>query len=522
MKNNVIKFLSILSAVLFICSACTEKKTVEKATDKSDFVQGSETLKPKKEEISDTDEPKELESPTEVNNDPLDAEVILVSTKEELDSVRNSLSGNFRLTKDIVFEDADFEEGGDFYNNGCGWLPIGDDDEPFSGSFDGSGFSVSNLKLDITENGKSGALFGRLEGGVIENLNILDCDINVFCESGDNRGLATAAGLIAENAGTVNKCKVSGNINSYVRCDDKKNFSAAGGICGYNYGTVSNCINEAEISSRLSLDADKNTAIKSETLNEPYVGFCYAGGIAGCDYGTVSECTNYGSVNGETVTTNPMGLVYDQLSAGGIAGDVGYDNKVYDCDNFGNVNGSTTCGMCYTGGIAGFSNCASIERCGNRGEINSKVIESRDDKCASAGGISGGGEVKIKDCYNAGAITAKTVPSVDNNTEYVGLVFVGGVCSSPCEISNCYNIGKINADQICTITGIGGIAFQDIPEGSSGLYYLDNVSAGASREDYATKCTDEEMRRAETYEGFDFDGVWEIDPNAEYPYPTLK
>ena len=50
----------------------------------------------------------------------------LVSTKEHLNNVRFYLSAHFKMINDIEFADADFAEGGMFYNGGDGWEPLGD------------------------------------------------------------------------------------------------------------------------------------------------------------------------------------------------------------------------------------------------------------------------------------------------------------------------------------------------------------------------------------------------------------
>lgn len=64
---------------------------------------------------------------------------IPISTKEDLDNIRNDLDADYYLTNDIVFTEEDFEEGGAFYNDGQGWVPIGGQSwvDNFSGSIDG-------------------------------------------------------------------------------------------------------------------------------------------------------------------------------------------------------------------------------------------------------------------------------------------------------------------------------------------------------------------------------------------------
>ena len=64
----------------------------------------------------------------------------LISNKYQLDNVRNELGAHYKLTCDIVFDESDFAEGGDFYNDGAGFEPIGDEEAIFTGVFDGNGF----------------------------------------------------------------------------------------------------------------------------------------------------------------------------------------------------------------------------------------------------------------------------------------------------------------------------------------------------------------------------------------------
>ncbi|MBQ6810477.1 MAG: hypothetical protein IJO94_03630, partial [Firmicutes bacterium] len=53
----------------------------------------------------------------------------LIADKYQLNNVRNHLDAHFKMTADIEFTEADFAEGGAFYNNGAGWKPIGVDEE---------------------------------------------------------------------------------------------------------------------------------------------------------------------------------------------------------------------------------------------------------------------------------------------------------------------------------------------------------------------------------------------------------
>lgn len=76
-----------------------------------------------------------------------------IGTKEDLDKVRENLSAHYIQTADIIFSEEDFAPGGDFYNDGQGFMPIGytiDDLEnplydPFLGKYDGQNHWIKNL-----------------------------------------------------------------------------------------------------------------------------------------------------------------------------------------------------------------------------------------------------------------------------------------------------------------------------------------------------------------------------------------
>lgn len=61
-----------------------------------------------------------------------------IYTAKQLDEVRNELDGKYILMNDINL--SSFEN----------WEPIGTSDEPFTGVFDGDGYSINNLKISVT------------------------------------------------------------------------------------------------------------------------------------------------------------------------------------------------------------------------------------------------------------------------------------------------------------------------------------------------------------------------------------
>ena len=74
-----------------------------------------------------------------------------------LNQIRNNLTGcpadgcnGFELTTDLDFDtngDGVMDANDSYWNEGEGWLPIGDDSNPFTGIFEGNGHVIKNLTI---------------------------------------------------------------------------------------------------------------------------------------------------------------------------------------------------------------------------------------------------------------------------------------------------------------------------------------------------------------------------------------
>ena len=104
---------------------------------------------------------------------------------EELDAVRNNLSGNYILGGDIDLSGV--------WASGEGWFPIGNFDAEggYRGKFDGNGHTISNLTINRPEAEYQG-LFGCLgHGAIVRNLNIVGGSVHGLRDVG---GLAVSTG----------------------------------------------------------------------------------------------------------------------------------------------------------------------------------------------------------------------------------------------------------------------------------------------------------------------------------------
>jgi hypothetical protein len=136
---------------------------------------------------------------------------IEIDTLEKLQAINNDHDGNFILTVNIDASETST------WNEGAGFNPIGSEDagEYFIGTFDGNGYTISNLYINRPTENNVG-LFGTTTGATITNLQLTNADITGY----DNVGII--AGHIEHS--DISQCFTSGKVTS-------KN-NACGGLIG--------------------------------------------------------------------------------------------------------------------------------------------------------------------------------------------------------------------------------------------------------------------------------------------------
>ena len=119
------------------------------------------------------------------------------------------------------------DAGDDYWNDGEGWLPIGDDFEaPFETFFNGGGHTISNLYIDRRD-AKYAGLFGNAQWDgsnyfVGLNNNIRDLAlVNVDVQGGTYTG-----GLVGSNGLVIVACSVTGVVSG---------GGSVGGLVGNNF-----------------------------------------------------------------------------------------------------------------------------------------------------------------------------------------------------------------------------------------------------------------------------------------------
>ncbi|MBQ8893454.1 MAG: hypothetical protein IJ043_03495 [Clostridia bacterium] len=249
------------------------------------------------------------------------------------------------------------------------------------------------------------------------------------------------------------------------------------------------------------LGMENNDFYAWTTYEQAFIPVC-AGGIAGYNSGTITRCYHTGSI--EFVAM----LRYSQ--AGGIVGlNAGI---VTDCYNTGTVEAYQNWDSSHAagGGIAG-RNEGRILRCYNNGSVTAG------GRCPTSNGFAGGiagtnSGGTIQDCYNIGSVYGFSTGKTYGNA--------GGItaCHFTGSVSSCYNTGTVTcSDWLGAIIGQNN-AGSDL----STCYYLDTMNAGSGLyDDAAHRCSMQQLQKAETFAGFDFEGTWIIAPAFGYRLPQL-
>jgi filamentous hemagglutinin family protein len=192
------------------------------------------------------------------------------------------------------------------WNNGAGFLPIGNTTNPFSGSMDGQGHVINSLA--ITSSSAYVGLFGAVgSSGVIENLGIT----NVKLAAAGWNGLgdyAHVGGLAGINNGTISTSYVIGSITSD---SDEEIAPDTGGLVGTNTGLINQSyasVNVSEGGTGASLYLGGLVGWnQGGTISQSYAtgavtntsaGSALGGGLVGYNSGTVTQVYSIGTVTG--------------------------------------------------------------------------------------------------------------------------------------------------------------------------------------------------------------------------------
>ena len=244
------------------------------------------------------------------------------------------------------------------------WVPIGNSNKQYQGTFDGNGKTITNLYINASQ--VNMGLFGYTYGGTIKNLTFEYANVtNTNNYAGVLVGKASG-GSTLQNIKISNTCQIKGG-------------QYTGGIAGYLDGNAYNCVNCATVQ-----------------------GIQYIGGLCGYSRtgNSMTACANYGNVTASS------------LRVGGL---VGYfsGGTIQDCANYGDVKGTD-----HVAGMAGYVKNGKIQNVFSYGNIS---VTTKTQNVGMVFGYSSSGATEGLVAYYSGAkLTVKgqeqTVKAFGNGT----------------------------------------------------------------------------------------------------------
>ncbi|WP_171051149.1 GLUG motif-containing protein, partial [Halomonas sp. ATBC28] len=212
---------------------------------------------------------------------------------DQLQAMQNDLAGRYLLGMDI---DASATAG---WNGGAGFAPVGNNNNRFTGTFDGLGHTLSDLTINRPGTDYIG-LFGYVgAGGTLRHVGLVD---------GNVTGKDYVGGLVGWNQGSpITHAYATGAVsgNQYV-----------GGLVGINNGTITHAYATGAVSGNQTVGGLVGSS--NGTITHAYATGAvsgdqdYVGGLVGSNQGTITHAYATGAVSGNQ---NVGGLVGSKFSS---------------------------------------------------------------------------------------------------------------------------------------------------------------------------------------------------------------
>lgn len=296
----------------------------------------------------------------------------IIGTPEELALLADNINSG-----STTYEGEYFKLNADIDLGGLPWEPIGNyvtKKEIFKGHFDGAGFTVSGLKVEVATD--YAGLFGRIESATVENLHVKGALVS---------GAKYVGAVISYGVKSTNIFNCTSDVEL---------------VTGYVVGGIVGRIQSIGESGEYNQIKACFSSSNLRTIDKDSV---FVGGIVGaCGATVVSYCGNSGKVELAGAATT-LGC------AGGVVGVQGADNAtshIRNCYNTGDVSALMTV-TTYAGGVVGRS--AHIQ----------DYIEMAD----------------VKNCFSTGSVIVKDTAGAAVDGRYGSVI---GHVRYVATIANCY------------------------------------------------------------------------------------
>lgn len=295
------------------------------------------------------------------------ADLVLLSTKCAADDAAY-IDKCYRQVCDIDLSATDFK-------------PIGSENTPFSGVYDGGNFAVSGITI-ASDNTAPCGMFGYIEGATVRGVVI-----EKFTNNGTGGYVAGVVGYATNS--TIENCTMNSDL-----------FAAAtisGGIVAYlTGGKVVNCTTTSTIKSITTEWAQSGGIVGYALGGSSVEGCTMSGNVASMSKrigGIVGDLRESSTVKNCRFTTTAE-VFNNAHSCGGIVGGHYSNSSIEDCVVEGTVGSQGD----YCGGISGYFPSGTIKNCR---VTSTATVSSYNNYCGGIAGIvgyTGDNVATIEDC----------------------------------------------------------------------------------------------------------------------------
>ena len=390
----------------------------------------------------------------------------------------------YELAADLDFDtngNGEDDAGDDYWNDGKGWEPIGDDSGRFNATFDGNSHTISNLYIDRPEEQSIG-LFGRSSGrSVISSIRLSSVDV---------AGERAVGGLIGYNSGgKVANASVSGSVSGTGRF--------IGGLVGdYRYGGfVADSRSDATVSGNQEVGglvgyAFGTSIVRSHATGDVTSVEYQAGGLVGDNsYGLVITSYANGNVSGGG---NDVGGLLGINSRGAVMGSYAGGNVLGGGDN--------------VGGLAGQNRWGNILGAYATGNVSGSGSGSDD-----IGGLVGDNrQGHIEESYATGSVSG-----TGGGADAIGGLV--GDNQSGSRIERSYSIGSVTETTGSADAKVGGLVGED--SGDVNHSYWNTQTSGLSTSAGGEGKTTAELQSPTEDTGIyaEWGSAWDYGTSSQYP-----
>ncbi len=456
-----------------------------------------------------------------------------ISNAQELQDIREDLDGDYVLVDDINASGYDFEPMGVFTGG-----PI----DGFSGSLNGNGHSISNLRIDRPNESDVG-VFGAVVNGSVEdvrlkNVNVVgdenvgglagtafgaDTRISDVYVSGEISGNKTIGGVVGNSLTLVNASESAADVTGVER---------VGGVVGHGNAVVgSNAIGDVTGEEGVGGLAGSSLEVRKSYATGDVTGKEGVGGLIGT---RSMDLILFSAVDFEIPLISESYATGDVSGESAVGGLAAIGSRVNGSYATGDVSGEGA-----VGGLVGF----------NLGYINESYATGDVSGETRVGGLAGGTVWRVTESYATGdvrgeenvgglagiALAEEDTPVANSilNASYAtgdvtGERSVGGLLGANAGflIEETYAAGAVTGGE--NVGGLVGEDVQELPDrdeevadGEVESSYWDIEATGQDESAGGTGLATDEMTGSaarDNMDGFDFEETWRT---TEDDYPSL-